>query len=90
MKSQEEGDYITAASQSDFPAQSPTSKVKVLGFLNDLAVKDPNLWSSIKTIAEESKVSPVYTRNVLDVLVEKSEIERAFIGRKQYFRMLKE
>lgn len=90
MKSQEDGDFITAENKTDFPAQSPTSKVKVLGFLNELAVKDPNLWSSIKTIAEESKVSPVYTRNVLDTLVEKNEIERAFMGRKQYFRMLKE
>jgi hypothetical protein len=93
MKSEidlENGDYITAVSVKDFPAQSPTSKIKVLDFLNTIFEKDSNLWSSIKTIAEESKVSPVYTRNVLDDLVEKEAIEKAFVGKKQYFRMLKE
>jgi hypothetical protein len=86
----EEGDYITAESGKDFPARSPTSKVKVLGFLTTIFEKDSNLWSSIKTIAGESDVSPVYTRNVLDELVEKETIERAYVGKKQYFRMLKE
>jgi hypothetical protein len=86
----EKGDFITAESVSEFPAESPSSKKKVLDFLSQIQEKDSNLWTSIKTIAEESKVSPVYTRNVLDSLVADEQIERAFVGKKQYFRIRKE
>lgn len=83
----ENGDFISAKDVNSFPDKSPTSKIKVLTFLSALHEKDKTLWSSIKTIADEAKVSPVYTRNVLDDLVELGEIERGFVGKKQYFRL---
>lgn len=86
----ERGDFIRAESAQDFPDKSPTSKVKVLDFLNTIYDKDPTVWSSIKTIADESKVSPVYTRNVLDDLCEDKQVEKAFVGKKQYFRLQKD
>ena len=84
----EKGDFISAESVSEFPAESPSSKKKVLGFLAEVHETDEKLWTSIKTIADESHVSPVYTRNVLDGLVGDKQIERAFVGKKQYFRIL--
>jgi len=85
----EDGDYISAKDVSSFPDQSPTSKIKVQRFLTEIHEKDPKLWSSIKTIADESTVSPVYTRNVLDELVTKQIIEKGYVGKKQYFRLVK-
>lgn len=83
------GDFISADDVSSMPTQSPLAREKVLSFLSGVFEDDPKLWTAIKTIAEQSQVSPVYTRNVLDTLVSEKAVERAYMGKKQYFRIQK-
>jgi len=80
-------DVIQAESAATFPTEDVGAKERVLTFLRELQKDDPKNWTSIKTISEESKVSSVYLRHIVEKLIKDKTIERATIGRKQYFRL---
>ena len=88
MDEKKELDIIQASNVKDFPTESTGAKEKVVTFLSGLQEQDTRSWASIKTIAQESKVSPVYTRHVLDKLTEDQVIEKGNMGKKQYFRLV--
>ena len=82
----DERDIITANSVSEFPVGTASSKERIVAMLEGLHTENPEFWASIKTIAKESETSDVYTRNVMNKLLEEQKVEMGRKGSKVYFR----
>ena len=83
----DERDIITANSVSEFPVGTASSKERIVAMLEGLHTENPEFWASIKTIAKESETSDVYTRNVMNKLLEENKVEMGRKGSKVYFRL---
>ena len=81
-------DFIQADSATALPTDYTPAKEKVMGFMEEVFKEDNRNWAAIKTIAQGSNVSPVYTRHVLDQLHEAKLLERGLIGKKAYYRFV--
>ena len=81
-------DFIQADNAMSLPSDYTPAKDKVMGFMGDVFKEDGRNWAAIKTIAQGSEVSPVYTRHVLDQLLDEKLIERGLIGKKAYYRFI--
>lgn len=80
-------DVVSAETIGDFGSMSTSSsKERVINFLQGLSKEGTSLWASVKTIAVESKVSEVYTRNVLSKLMSEGRIEIGQKNAKKYYR----
>ncbi len=81
-------DFIQADNATSLPSDYTPAKEKIMGFMKQVHDESPKNWAAIKTIAQGSTVSPVYTRHVLDQLQEEKKIERGLIGKKAYYRFV--
>ncbi len=83
-------DIIVANSLDELPAESSFAKDRIVGYMETMSKENPKFWMSRKTIATESKVSAVYTCNVLDKLLQEQRIEKGMVGRKAYYRLVED
>ena len=81
-------DFIQSDNATSLPSDYTPAKDKVMGFMGDVFKDDSRNWAAIKTIAQGSEVSPVYTRHVLDQLLDEGLIERGLRGKKAYYRVV--
>ena len=80
-------DIITAASVDEFPTSVGSAKEHIMNTLTELQTEFDGVgWAAIKTIAKESGTSDVYTRNVMNKLLEENKVEMGRKGSKVYFR----
>ena len=80
-------DLVEAGSIEDFDSISVgSSKERVVQCLRSLSDENPHFWASVKTISSESHVSEVYTRNVLNKLMNEGKIEQGRMNLKTYYR----
>jgi len=84
---EENRDVIRATDVSTFPVQTGSAKDRILDIFKSLNKEDESIWASVKTISEESQVSNIYTRHVLDALLKSGTIEKGVRGKKTYFRL---
>jgi len=80
-------DIIVADSVDELPAETSIAKERIFTYMKKMNDEDPRYWMSRKTIADESKVSSVYTCNVLEKLLQENKIEKGVVGRKSYYRL---
>ena len=64
------------------------AREKILVALKDIKEQDPQLWSTMRTIARKSGVSQNYTHHVVEDLVFESIVEKGTRRSHTYYRLI--